>query len=95
MNIEQITELAETAQKIELRMMQEFANLVEARGVTYAVSAYVTASSKVIGAAIAMSKSEELRAVTHEAVYTLIGMAIEEANAGYAAEEAIEKASKV
>jgi hypothetical protein len=95
MKLEQIQELAETAHTIELRLMKDFANLVEARGVSYAVSAYVTAMSKAMGAAIAMSKNAQLREVTHEAAFTLIGMAIEEASAAYATDEAIDKASKV
>ena len=95
MNLEQIPELAETAHNIEMRLMKDFASLVDARGVSYAVSAYVTALSKTIGAAIAMSKNEELRNATHDAAHLMIGLAMEEANASYAADEAIEKASKV
>lgn len=95
MNLEQVPELIDVVSKVESRLMQEMANLIDARDVPFAVSAYTTALSRVIGAAIAMSKSDELRKLTHEAVYMMIGAAIQDASASYAADEAIEKASKV
>lgn len=95
MNLEQVPELVDIVEKIETRLMHEMANLIEARDVPFAVSAYTTALSRVIGAAIAMSKSEDLRKLTHGAIHMMIGQAIEEASASYAAGEVIEKASKV
>ena len=94
MKIEQIPEVVETVQKIESRLMQEMANMIDARDVPFAVSVYTTALSRVIGSAIALSKSEDLRSVTHEAVYQMIGLAMDQASASYTADEAIEKASK-
>ena len=94
MKLEQIPELMDVVQKVESRLLNDIANLIDARDVPFAVSAYTTALSRVIGAAIAMSKSPELRKLTHEAVHMMIGAAITEANSSYAADEAIEKASK-
>lgn len=95
MKIEQLPELIDIVEKVETRLMHEMANLIEARDVPFAVSVYTTALSRVIGAAIAMSKSDDVRKLTHEAVHAMIGVAMTEANASYVTDEAIEKASKV
>jgi hypothetical protein len=54
---------------------------------------YTSALSRVIGAALALSKDQDLRNATHGAIHMMIGVAMKEANATYAADEAIEKAS--
>lgn len=95
MKLDQLPELIDIVEKVETRLMHEMANLIEARDVPFAVSVYTTALSRVIGAAIAMSKSDDVRKLTHEAVHAMIGVAMTEANASYAADELIEKASKV
>ena len=94
MNIEQIPEVIEIAEKVETRLIKEMANLIDSRGVSFAVSVYTSALSRVIGSALALSKSQELRNATHQAVSNMIAIAMVEANATYAADDAIEKASK-
>jgi hypothetical protein len=94
MNAERIEEMKDIVGKVEDRLLQEMANLIDARDVPFAVSVYATALSRVIGSAIALSKSEGLRTITHEAVHMLIGSAIDESLACHSAHEAIEKASK-
>lgn len=93
MNIEQIPEVIELADKVEERLVKEIANLIDARDVPFAIAVYTSALSRVIGSAIALSKSEELRNASHRAVSGMIGVAIKHANATYVADEAIEKAS--
>ncbi len=94
MKIEQIPEVIELCEKIETRLMKEMTNLIDARDVPFAVSVYTSALSRVIGAALALSKDQAIREATHQAVSSMIGAAMQEANAAYAADEAIEKASK-
>ena len=90
-----IEEIKDMVFKIEEKLILEMSHLIDARDVPFAVSVYTTALSRVIGSAIALSKSEDLRRVTHEAVHLMIGMAMDQASASYTADEAIEKASKV
>ncbi len=94
MNLQKIPEVMDMVEKVEERLVKEMSNLIDARDVPFAVSVYATALSRVIGSAIALSKDEELRRATHEAVHTMIGIAMTAANASYSADEAIEKASK-
>lgn len=94
MKLAQIPELVATAQKIETRLLTDLETLMKARGVAFAVSAYTTALSQVIGAAIALSKNPELRDTTIQAVNMIIEAATQEANAIYETSDAIEKASK-
>lgn len=95
MNIEQIPEVIELSEKVEERLIKEMANLIDARDVPFAIAVYTSALSRVIGASLALSKDQELRTATHEAVHAMIGVAMKQANATYATNEAIEKASKV
>ena len=92
---EHIDEIKDMVFHIEDKLILEMSHLIDARDVPFAVSVYTTALSRVIGSAIALSKNEDLRKVTHEAVHMMIGIAMDQASASYSADEAIEKASRV
>lgn len=93
MNTEQIPEIVDLVEKIEGRLLKEVANLIDARDVPFVIAVYTSALSRVLGAIIALSKDKGLRDSSHEAINVMIGIAIKNANATYAADEAIEKAS--
>lgn len=86
-----VEEFSGTVEKLVNTQLREFAQLAEARGMSFAASAVLSACAEVAGAALATARDEEMRDQGGLAMVLAIKKAMDRNGAEFEAHELLER----